>query len=168
MKIDNLHSNNPQIQNCLVLPWYPNFGHWPQDYIGDYIGDHVAPTDIDPYFGRATTSPTTNSETFYIPAPTCKFDKQVWFKESDGSYKFILEVPGYGREHLSVEIEGDTLVIEAEKFVGENFGHCFTERYVVPDSSLDLGTGSVKVEHGILTIFFPALPAPKPQTIKLL
>jgi len=166
MKIDNLHSDNPSIQNCLVLPWYPNFGHWPQDYIGDY----VSPTDIDPYFGRSiTTSPNTGVNKESIQFVQSKFDKQVWFKESDGAYKFILEVPGYGREHLSVEIEGDTLIIKAEKPVGENVGHCFAERYIIPDDQiLDLGMGSVKVEHGILTIFFPALPAPKSQTIKLL
>jgi HSP20 family molecular chaperone IbpA len=165
MKIDNLHSENPSIQNCLVLPWYLNFGHWPKDYIGDY----PVLTDIDPYFSRVTTSPTINTETFYIPAPANKFDKQVWFKESGGAYKFILEVPGYGREHLSVEIEGDTLVIKAEKPVGENVGHCFTERYIIPDDQiLDLGMGSVKVEYGVLTIFFPVLSLPKPQSIKLL
>ncbi len=155
------------IQNCLVIPYYPNFGHWSKDYIGDC----PVLTDIDPYFGRVTTSPAINSETFYIPAHTDKFDKQVWFKGSDGSYRFVLEVPGYGREHVSVEIEDDgikTLVIKGTKQSSENVGWSFVERYSFPDGTNLNPEGSVTVEHGVLTICFLPLSEPKPKTIKLL
>jgi HSP20 family molecular chaperone IbpA len=149
------------IQNCLVIPWHEQWGS----------------LHNDPYFGRITTSPNSNGDftrdgvdlNDLVLRGKTNFEKQVWFKESDGGCKFILEIPGFGREHLSVEIEGDTLVVKAEKSIGENVGHCFTERYVIPgDQILDLGMGSVKVEHGILTIFFPVLSLPKPQSIKLL
>ena len=161
MKIDNLYSDDPKIQNCLVLPWYPNFGNWP-----NYIGDYPPVTHTDPYFGHVTTSPNSNSEKFYFPAV---FDKQVWFPESDGAYKFELEVPRYSKDEISVTIEDDgvkTLVVFGEQKVGES-SRCFTEKYAIPSESLDLENSSAKVENGLLTVFFPKkLVATK--TIKVL
>lgn len=137
------------IQNCLVLPWYPNFGNWP-----NYVGDSPSASDIDPYFGRVITSPNANSEKFYIPAVV---DKQVWFPEPDGAYKFELEVPRYSQNEISVSIEDDgikTLVVFGEQKVGES-SRCFTEKYAIPSESLDLENSSAKVENGLLTVFFP-------------
>jgi len=101
---------------------------------------------------------------FFAP----KIDKDVWFTENDGAYKFVLEVAGFRKEHLAIEIKCGTLLIKATKLVSENTNHYLAEEYSIPEyNSLDLESASVKVEYGVLTIFFPAKKV-ESQIIKLL
>lgn len=128
------------------------------DWIGDLV-NYSSPEKL----GQINTTRISESTEDSFKVETLKyhssFDKQVWFSNSDGSYLFELEVPRYSKEDISVTIEDDgvkTLVIFAEKKVGNNVSHCFTEKYDVPDSqNLDLENSLVKVENGLLSIAFP-------------
>jgi HSP20 family molecular chaperone IbpA len=137
-----------------------------ENFIKDYCPYIQLQTPKPETIGKINTWPKTYSSYDMFFAP--KIDKNVWFKEDGGAYKFILEVAGFGKEHLAIEIKSGALIIKAEKLVGENVGHYFTERYFIPENSnLDLENASVEIEYGVLTIFFPAKKV-SPQTIKLL
>lgn len=80
-------------------------------------------------------------------------DKNNFFSQEDGNLVFVLEMPGYGRNHISVKIKNDGspyLEIEAA-----NDSMATKDTFYIPDAlKYNLHSGKVVVEYGILTITF--------------
>lgn len=145
------------IQNCLVLPYYPDFGSWP-----NHIGDFVRPTHTDPYFGHyEKTINTTN-----LPIYNSQLEKKVW-SEISGFLVFRLEIPGFGRENISVTIEDDGAPIIKVEGRAEDTG--FTESYEIPDAkSVIFDDATTIIINGVLTVKFPKRPNINPKKLKLI
>lgn len=93
-------------------------------------------------------------------------DKNNFYPQEDGNLVFVLEMPGYGREHISIKIKNNGksyLEIEAS-----NNGRTMRDTFYIPDElKYNLHSGEVIIEYGILSITFEAANHKK-QEISLL
>ena len=141
----------------------------PLFYIGDIIPDPYRVGDF-PIRGEKTLEKGMAEILKSIQRPgvpistVAGLDKQVWFNNSLGSGQtFRLEVVGYGQEHLAVEVSDNFLNVS-----GKRGQKSFNQQYQIPSpEKLDFNSISVKVEHGLLEIVFPAKKT-EIKTIKVL
>ena len=117
---------------------------------------------VDPFFGtellpalRRWMDLEDGKESFRLP--------QTNIHETDKAYVLTMEVPGVNKKHLDVNVEGNDLIVSAEKaekteakgllrreIRSEKFRRSFTL-----DNTVDRGQISAKLEDGILRITLP-------------
>lgn len=86
--------------------------------------------------------------------------------ESEDSYIFTMEMPGLGRQHIEVNIEGDTLVVKGEKseqseekgLLRREYRASRFERTFNVGNAIDRERVKAKMEDGILTVTLPKSP----------
>jgi len=87
--------------------------------------------------------------------------RRLSLDETDDSYIFTLELPGYKQSHLDVELEGDVLTVRAKR-EGAEF-----ERAVKIPQDVDADKVEAKLEDGILTITLGKIATAKPRKIQI-
>jgi HSP20 family protein len=98
--------------------------------------------------------------------------------ETDGEYVFELEVPGYAKEELAVEVVDHTLVVkgarteerekadEAKEFrLRERLAHRFERRFALP-SSPSAGV-TADFDAGVLTVRAPKTASAMPHKVEI-
>lgn len=87
----------------------------------------------------------------------------------DGEY-FMVEVPGFNKSNLTVEIDGRNLIVSGKKTYRVNGQE--TEKTISKVIDIgeihDLSQIEATVEDGILTVFNPKKKETKPNKIKIL
>lgn len=93
-------------------------------------------------------------------------DKNNFFPQEDGNLIFVLEMPGYGREHISVRILNDgNPYLEIE---GDHEDRAMKDTFYIPDAlKYNLHSGEVVMEYGILTITFESADYNKQEIVLL-
>lgn len=82
-------------------------------------------------------------------------------EETPESYILTLELPGFKQEHLSVELNKQTLSIRAEK--GER---SYEQSVIIPDG-VDADKIEAKLEDGILSLILGKQQVAKPRKIAI-
>lgn len=77
------------------------------------------------------------------------FNHLIW-KEVDGKYSMTLEIPGFKKEEIKIEIEDDIIVINAENKRGQNISSV-SGSYSLP-ANVQVETLDAVLEDGILTL----------------
>lgn len=72
--------------------------------------------------------------------------------EKDGAY-ISFEVPGFNKSNLTIELQGDSLIVKGERQVKENTKSTIKKFKVGFD--VDPSTIEATCEDGILTVFIP-------------
>lgn len=72
--------------------------------------------------------------------------QSAWSKGEDGSYSLVLNIPGYGKEDVSVKVIEKTLKIEVSD--------AYRYTYTLPDE-YDLQKASASVDKGVLRVSVP-------------
>jgi len=101
------------------------------------------------------------------------FDKEKWFKqgkffgynslinnrtiikEKEGQYLIMIEIPGFSKKQISIELVGNALIIKGDNKDSENkkhFKHTITLQSDIDDKNI-----KSKLEHGLLTITVPRI-----------
>lgn len=114
----------------------------------DYSGIH-------PIFDRLMEKPQTKSTSPYS------------FEENEHAYQLEVDVPGYSKKNVVVDIDQSHLTIQltSPESVGDE-AEIETRRFRLP-IDVEIKKTSAKVEHGILTIKLQKQITNKPLRIKL-
>ena len=118
--------------------------------------------EMETYFSEFPFRPLTMA---YEPAPTMRVD----VTEREGAYKVAAEMPGMTKEDIAVEIDGNTVSINAEvkreKEVKEGEKTLRSERYYGSMSrtltfpfNVNPATAVASYEDGVLTLTLPKAP----------
>jgi len=78
-----------------------------------------------------------------------RFDSKscnIRLNDNDDNREYVLNIPGYGKEHINVQYEGNTLYIN-----GKNDTDEFKRSFSV-DNNIDKSKTKVTVKHGVLTL----------------
>lgn len=86
--------------------------------------------------------------------------------ETEDSFVLSMEMPGLTREHIEVNIEGDTLIVKGGKseqseekgLVRREFRSTRFERTFTVGNAIDRERVKAKMENGILTVTIPKSP----------
>lgn len=117
---------------------------------------------FDNFFGSLNTKTETNNDTDII--------------KNETGYTIILDVPGFSKDDLSIQIEKDQLYIEAkketklsenEKFIVKRRNNLEIKKSFTLDSSIDKENITAEVKDGVLTLNAPTKPEEKPKTIEI-
>lgn len=98
-----------------------------------------------------------------VPEPAVETVKRVAFRETDTEYSYALETPGFDKESVKVEVEGDVLTIRGA--IDDNaetagtFAREFIRRVRIPGAIAAEGH-KAEVKNGILTVTL-AKPTPR-------
>lgn len=86
----------------------------------------------------------------------------VAVKDAGDDYKVVVELPGFKKENVRVELEGDdVVVVSAERqATGGDQKESTTRRVQLPTSTSDASKARAKFEDGVLTVTLPKPPAP--------
>ena len=96
--------------------------------------------------------------------------------EDEQGLTVYADMPGVSRDGLTVEVEGDTLVIEgrselslpagAKPVYAEQRSICFRRRFTM-SGDLERDKIDAKLANGVLTLHIPKTEAAKPRRIKV-
>jgi len=90
--------------------------------------------------------------------------KSPWTNTLDGDVKFTLELAGWSKENIFVEIKDDKQLLVIQKS-----GKKLTQTFDIPNPErLNLESAQLTMEHGLLAIIFPPKKVEEKKTIKLL
>lgn len=128
----------------------------PLDAVFDRLGFGVP--GIDRYFGDAGGTADEAWTAVRIPRTNVS--------ETEDSFVLQMEMPGLTREHVEVNVEGDTLVVRGEKMetseekglVRREFRSTRFERTFNVGNAIDRERVKAKMENGILTVTIPKSP----------
>jgi HSP20 family protein len=93
--------------------------------------------------------------------------------ETADGYVLQAEMPGVGKDGVSVTVENGELTIVGTRSASENRGeslyrerrkHDYRRKFEI-DSSIDASRISAKIDQGLLTLHLPKSEAVKPRTI---
>ncbi len=105
---------------------------------------------------------------------------RVDISEGRNQYAVRVEIPGAGKEDVTIAVEGDALVIHGEKRQereeGDEHFHCVErafgafERVLALPEDVDAGNIAAKFRNGVLKITIPKLPerASKARRVEIL
>jgi HSP20 family protein len=97
--------------------------------------------------------------------------------ESEGGFKVVLDLPGHDPKAIQIEVEKETLTVQAErKFAepekGETVRHSerahgnFRRSFTLP-TTVDATKVEARYESGVLTVLLPKREEAKPRTIRV-
>ena len=97
--------------------------------------------------------------------------------ESEAGFRVVLDMPGLDAKEIKIQVENDTLSVQAErKFAepakGENAHRSeraagtFHRSFSLP-TTVDGGKVEAKYENGVLTVVLPKREEAKPRTIQV-
>lgn len=93
------------------------------------------------------------------PAPAAKAPGAYRY-EDDSAYRLRLEIPGFSKEQLSLDLADHELTVKAENPKTEaSYERTLTLPDVIEEDNI-----SAKLEHGILELTFPKAKVEKPAT----
>ncbi len=85
-------------------------------------------------------------------------------EETDSTYVLTLDLPGYKKDEVAVEItEGETLTVAAVKKVSKKR----VAQSITLDGRIDILAITAKLEDGILTLILPKGPLSKARSIRV-
>jgi HSP20 family protein len=84
------------------------------------------------------------------------------FKDDGDVYTATIELPGYKKGEVNIEIEDNVLKVVAEKEGRNNYENRFSVK-----NDVDIKSISASLEYGVLTIVFPKKEVTKPRKIKV-
>ena len=80
--------------------------------------------------------------------------------EDDSAYRLRLEIPGFSKEQVSLELTDHELTVKAQN---PDPGASYERTLRLPDT-IEEGKISAKLEHGILELTFPKAKVEEPAT----
>ena len=83
----------------------------------------------------------------------------------DDVAKLVMLIPGFGPDHLDVQVENASVTVKGEREDGPAGTH-FERTFELP-FPVDAAETSADVELGVLTLKLPRLSADKPQRIEI-
>jgi HSP20 family protein len=96
--------------------------------------------------------------------------------ETKDEYVFQVELPGWTRDQVSIDIENQTLTISGKRelpqsdgrqyYRVEGFYGQFSRSFTVP-GTIDPGCAGAEMKDGVLTIHLPKREEDKPRTIEV-
>lgn len=84
--------------------------------------------------------------------------------ESDADYLILMDVPGATQEHVSVALDGDRLVVRAERHDRGELSAVYEQKYAVPEG-IERESVRAKLEAGALAIVLPKAAEVKAKQI---
>ena len=100
------------------------------------------------------------------PHPSAR--SSVVFNESDDSYQLKIELPGFSKKDVEVEIDQNLLNLSLVLRGSEKEdGGVETKRSIQLPEGIDASKSSASLENGILTVSVPKKVARKPSQLKL-
>ena len=130
----------------------PNRNVWPLESV--FLSPLQELSSMEPLFDRLLRNPDTVSKR------TFEFD------EGEDAYELKMELPGFAKKEVSVEIEQDILTVSASR-KWEEKEKSETKRSVRLPKDAETGKAKAKLENGILAVHLPKKIAPKPLKLKL-
>jgi len=98
----------------------------------------------------------------FIQPHNFSFDDHVNIITNDNKYSITVNIPGFNKEQISLEIKGNALIIYAEN--KEQTNHQKFKNIIQLPSDTDLNEIKSKLVNGVLTISIPRI-TPKTQPI---
>ncbi|AFY03206.1 low molecular weight heat shock protein [Bdellovibrio bacteriovorus str. Tiberius] len=86
--------------------------------------------------------------------------------ESAEHYLLSMDVPGFKKEGIKIEVNGKLLTISGERKRDEKVLSTFTRSFTVPDT-VDGSKVEAHHEDGVLSIYLPKAPIAKAQKIEI-
>ncbi len=97
--------------------------------------------------------------------------------ESEAEFRVVLDLPGQDPKAIQIQVENDTLTVQAERKFGEpakgetvhrseRAAGTFYRSFTLP-SSVDAAKVDAKYENGVLTVALPKREEAKPRTIQV-
>ena len=128
----------------------------PIDAVFDRLG--LGFPTVDRFFGDTGTAGQSTWKAVRLPRTNVS--------EAQDGYVVTLEMPGLAREHVQVDIDGDTLVVkggaveQSENETGANHEYRASrfERTFTIGNHIDRDNVKAKMQDGILTITLPKTP----------
>ena len=103
---------------------------------------------------------------FQTPDPSAR--RSVIFNETDDSYQLKIELPGFSKKDVEVEIDQSllhlSLVLRGSEKEDDEVE---TKRSIQLPEGIDASKSSASLENGILTVSVPKKVARKPLQLKL-
>jgi HSP20 family protein len=88
--------------------------------------------------------------------------------EDDANVYARLELPGFKKEELSVQLENSVLTVSVERKAGKEDDESLSfERSVTIPEGVEADKVSAKYEDGVLTVTLPKTPERKPKLIEI-
>lgn len=115
--------------------------------------------EMDRMFENLAAVPfTENQERLF--KPTCEV------AESEDHYLLSVDLPGFKKENIQIEMNGNLLTISGERKRDEKVLSTFTRSFTVPDT-VDGAKIEAHHEDGVLSIYLPKAPVAKAQRIEI-
>ncbi len=115
--------------------------------------------EMDRMFENLAAVPfTENQERLF--KPTCEVT------ESEDHYLLSVDLPGFKKESIQIEMNGNLLTISGERKRDEKVLSTFTRSFTVPDT-VDGAKIEAHHEDGVLSIYLPKAPVAKAQRIEI-
>ncbi|AHZ83973.1 Hsp20/alpha crystallin family protein [Bdellovibrio bacteriovorus] len=86
--------------------------------------------------------------------------------ESDDHYLLSVDLPGFKKENINIEMNGNLLTISGERKRDEKVIGTFSRSFTVPDT-VDGAKIEAHHEDGVLSIYLPKAPLAKAQRIEI-
>lgn len=86
--------------------------------------------------------------------------------EADNHFLLSMELPGFKKEHINIELHGQTLTISGERKREDKVTGRFTRSFTLPNT-VEAGKIEAHHEDGILSLYLPKTPVAKAQKIEI-
>lgn len=86
--------------------------------------------------------------------------------EADNHFLLSMELPGFKKENINIELHGQTLTISGERKREDKVMGRFTRSFTLPNT-VEAGKIEAHHEDGILSLYLPKTPVAKAQKIEI-
>jgi len=97
--------------------------------------------------------------------------------ETEAAFRVVLDLPGHDPKEIQIQVENDTLTVQAERrftepakdetvYRGERPHGTFSRGFALP-KTVDATKVEAKYENGVLTVSLPKREEAKPRTIQV-
>ena len=129
-----------------------------------------------PYYRNSHDAAENQGRAFPVSAKRVPFAVDI--RDAGDSYVMEADFPGFQKENISVEIDGDTMTIRAERHSEREKAECAssyicTQRpfgvweRVFDISAVDSGAVAASYENGVLTLRLPKKASTAPQARRI-
>ncbi|UXR64074.1 Hsp20/alpha crystallin family protein [Bdellovibrio bacteriovorus] len=109
-------------------------------------------------------------ENFAVPASYEAYERTLnpacEVSETQDHYLLSMDIPGFKKENVNIEVNGNLLTISGERKREEKVMGTFTRRFTVPNS-VDGGKIEAHHEDGVLSIYLPKTPVAQAKKIEI-
>lgn len=98
--------------------------------------------------------------------PTVQTDRRVRSEENEDGWTVRLELPGFHRDQLEVEVKEEILSVKATPADDDKYLTEFQRSFRIPEGIDEAGL-SAKHENGVLTLTLPKAPVTEPEVRRI-